>query len=94
MFVPDLGELAYAIGGVEALSKETALDGDGTDLPINCPPAVCNQLTSEMACKKEVVNKMILDPNTKKYIWEEKQAVTARKKKGIKVGGESSIGRK
>lgn len=44
MFVLDLGELAYGIGGVDALSKEVdpeIPEGDGADLPINCPPGTC-----------------------------------------------------
>ena len=43
MLVPDLGELAYGRGGVDALSKEAGpAEGDGTDLPINCCPVFCS----------------------------------------------------
>jgi len=38
--VPDLGELAYGIGGVDTFSKlgVPVVPGDGAGLPSNCPP--------------------------------------------------------
>lgn len=41
--MPDLGELAYGIGGVDTFSKlgVPAVPGDGADLPSNCPPDAC-----------------------------------------------------
>jgi len=41
--VPDLGELAYGIGGVDTFSKlgVPVPPGDGAGLPSNCPPDAC-----------------------------------------------------
>jgi hypothetical protein len=43
--VPDLGELAYGIGGVDTFSKlgVPAVPGDGADLP--SPPDACMNIT-------------------------------------------------
>ena len=58
--MPDLGELAYGIGGVDTFSKlgVPVPPGDGAGLPSNCPPGACKKYQGFKSFFSQVYDKL------------------------------------